>query len=378
MGKTIFFLVNNLSFLTSHRVHIVLEAKKKGYKVKIGYGELGGANLSYFLKRGIDCFFIPLQRNSKNPLKELRSVFAIWQIFSQLKPDIVHLITIKAYLYGGIAARLAKVPCVISAIAGLGILFNRNKLWNSFFQIVLFPLFKFAFNHPNQKIIVQNLNDKKILMNWISLERKKILLFNGSGVDLSMYTNLKESNEPVTICFASRLLKDKGVYDFVTAAKLIKKRGVEAKFLLAGNLDPGNPTSLSSKDLNQIKSEKNVDVIGFQKDIPSLYAKSHIICLPSFYGEGLPKALIEAAAASRPVVTTDIPGCRDAIIPKMTGLLVPAQDPKKLAIALMSLIANRKERISMGKAGRKLAEKKFDIKKIIKSHLEAYRELIES
>jgi glycosyltransferase involved in cell wall biosynthesis len=376
MKKTIFFLVNNLSFLKSHRIDVVLEAKKKDFKVIVGYGELGGASISFFLKRGVDCFPISLQRNSKNPFKELWSIFTIWQTFYKLNPDIVHLITIKPYLYGGIAARLAKIPCVVSSIAGLGILFNQNKLWNLCFQIILYPLFKFAFNHPNQKVIVQNQNDRKILMNWVNLDKKKILLLPGSGVDLSKYTKLKELNKIVTVCFASRLLRDKGVFDFACAAKLIQKRKIKAKFLLAGNLDPGNPTSLSFKDLNQIKNEKAVEVIGFQKDIPSLYAKSHIICLPSFYGEGLPKALIEAAAAGRAVVTTDTPGCRDAIIPNKTGLLVPAKDPQKLAKALISLITNHKERIIMGKAGRKLAEKKFSIHKIIKSHLKLYKELI--
>lgn len=376
MSKTILFFVNDLGFLISHRAHVVLEAKKKGFKVKIGYGNLGGAKKSFFLNKSIECFHVPLDRSSKNPFKELWSIFKIWQIFHKLKPDIVHLITIKPYLYGGIAARLAKVPRVISAVAGLGILFNQNKLWNLCFQIILFPLFKLAFNHPNQKVIVQNRNDKKILINWINLDVKKILLFNGSGVDLSKYTKPKESKGPVTVCFASRLLRDKGVYDFISAAKLIKKKGIAVKFLLAGDLDPGNSTSLSFKDLNKIKNEKNVKVLGFQKNVPSLYAESHIVCLPSFYGEGLPKTLIEAAAASRPIVTTDVPGCRDAIIHNKTGLLVPAKDPQKLAKALMSLIANRKKRIKMGKAGRKLAEKKFNIQRIIENHLKVYQERI--
>ena len=153
-------------------------------------------------------------------------------------------------------------------------------------------------------------------------------------------------------------------------------KNINAKFLLAGDLDPDNPTSLNDQDLQNIIEEKVVELLGYQKDIPALYARSHIICLPSFYGEGLPKALIEAAAAGRAVVTTDIPGCKDAIISNKTGLLVPAKNPQKLADTLEWLIKHHEERIAMGKAGRKFAEKEFPIEKIVQNHLNIYQELI--
>ena len=376
MKKNILILVNSLSFFISHRLEIAYAAKDKGYEVKVGYGELGNTNTAILSEKGIDCFHVPLERKSINPFKEMWSLFSIWRIFYRLKPDIVHLITIKAYLYGGIAARLARVPCVVSAIAGLGILFNQKKWRNFLFQKLLYPLFYLAFNHPNQRVIVQNLEDKKKLINWVGLDKKKILLFPGSGVNLSMFTNLSELNVVMTVCFASRLLRHKGVFDFVSAARIIKKRGIKAKFLLAGNLDLSNPTSLTHQDLNNIIKEKVVEVLGYQKDIPTLYARSHIVCLPSFYGEGLPKALIEAAAASRAVVTTDAPGCRDALTPNKTGLLVPVKNPEKLADALQWLIEHPKERVAMGKEGRKLAEKEFPIEKIVQNHLDIYQDLL--
>ena len=148
--------------------------------------------------------------------------------------------------------------------------------------------------------------------------------------------------------------------------------------MLAGNLDPGNLNSLTEEDLDNIKKEKVVEVLGYQNDIPALYARSHIVCLPSYYGEGLPKSLLEAAAASRAIVTTDNPGCREAIIPNKTGLLVPVKDPKKLADAIQWLIENPYERIAMGKAGRKLAKKEFRIQKIVQDHLDIYQELQEN
>jgi glycosyltransferase involved in cell wall biosynthesis len=377
MKKKIIFLVNNLSFFLSHRLEIALAAKDEGYDVKVVYGDQGNLNTKILTKKGITCFHVPLQRGGINLFMELRSIFSIWTIFYQFKPDIVHLITIKAYLYGGIAARITKVPCVVSAVAGLGILFNKKKLRNFFYQKLLYLIFKLSFSHSNQKVIFQNLDDRKKLSNWIGLDPKKTILFKGSGVNLSKFRKLSESkNNIIIVCFASRLLIEKGIWDYISAAKIIKKRGIKARFLLAGTIDPGNPTSITEIDLNNIIREKVVEVLGYQKDIPRLYEKSNIICLPSFYGEGLPKSLIEAAAASRAIVTTNHPGCRDAIIPYKTGLLVPVKNPQKLANALQWLIEHPKERIAMGKAARKFAKKNFQIKKIVQNHLDVYKELL--
>ncbi|OUU50715.1 MAG: hypothetical protein CBC25_07710 [Pelagibacteraceae bacterium TMED65] len=173
----------------------------------------------------------------------------------------------------------------------------------------------------------------------------------------------------------SRLLSDKGVYEFVLAANIIHKRNVSAKFLIAGGLDLKNPTGLSIKDLEKLKKNKNIKFLGHQKNIPSLYANSHIVCLPS-YREGFPKSLIEAAAASRAVVTTNVPGCRDSIIPNKTGLIVPVKNANKLANAIQFLIDNPKIRKSMGKSGRKLAETQFQIKRVVNIHLKIYQELL--
>ena len=293
-----------------------------------------------------------------------------------MKPDIAHLITIKAYLYGGIVSRITKVPSLVTAVAGLGILFNQKKLKNIFFQILLYPLFKIAFNHRNQKIIFQNKGDIKILKNWIGIGAKKIELIHGSGVNLSEFKKIEETNNKIiNICMASRLLHDKGVFDYISAARKIKEKGIKAIFYLAGDLDLQNSKSLSENDLYKIKIEKIVKYIGYQKDIAKLYAKSNIICLPSFYGEGLPKSLIEAAAASRAIVTTNVPGCRDAVISELSGLIIPPKNSKKLADAIEFLIKNPDIRISMGKAGRRLAEKKFSIQTVIKKHILIYDNL---
>ena len=365
-----------MSFFVSHRLPIAEESIAKGFKVAIGYGELGDTDPNLLKQKGFDVYSIPMHRGSINPLKDLKTFYYIWRFFKKESPDIVHLVTIKPYLYGGIVARLTRVPSVVSAVAGLGSLFVNNNLSNQFLRWLLNPLYRLAFNHSNQSVIVQNKDDAKVLIDWGALDLKKVRLLKGSGVKLEQFKNLDEPDGVPRVCFAARLLRDKGVYDFVSAARILKQRGVKAKFLLAGSLDIKSPTGLKINDINKLKEDGSVEVLGHQKNIVSLYEKSHIVCLPSYYREGLPKALIEAAAASRAIVTTDVPGCRDAIIKNKTGLLVPIKNPKKLADAIQWLIEHPQERVKMGEAGRKLAEKEFQIKKIVKKHLEIYQELI--
>ena len=352
-------------------------ALAKGFNVVIGYGEQGNIDLRPLLQKGFKMKYIPIYRGSINPLKDLKTIFYIWKFFKRERPDIIHLVTIKPYLYGGIISRIIGIPSVVSAVSGLGTLFISKDLKSSILRLLLYPVYKVAFNHFNQKVIFQNEDDLKVLVEWGILNSFKAKILRGSGIKLENFINLNDPGGIPTVCFAARLLRDKGVYEFVYAAKLLKERGVEAKFCLAGELDTTNPTGLNLDDLNKLKKDTFVEVLGYQKDIPALYASSHIICLPS-YREGLPKSLIEAAAASRAIVTTDVPGCRDAIIPNKTGLLVPAKDPQKLADALHWLIEHKQERIAMGKAGRKLAERDFPIEKIVQSHIDIFQELIKN
>lgn len=316
-----------------------------------------------------------MYRGGTNLLNDLKTCFNIWKFFKKEKPDIVHLIANKPYLYGGIISRILRVPSLLSTISGLGTLFVSKDLKIRFLRFILNPIYKLTFNHKNQIIIIQNKSDLKELVEWGVLNPIKTKLLKGSGVKIENYTHLDEPSGTPIICFAARLLRDKGVYEFISAGRLLKKRGIKVRLLLAGDLDENNRSGLSADDLAKLKEEASIEVLGYQKDIPKLYSKSHIICLPS-YREGLPKSLIEAAAASRAIVTTDVPGCRDSIISGKTGLLVPVKDHIKLADALQWLIEHPKERIAMGQAGRKLAEKEFIIEKIVKKHIEIYKELI--
>jgi glycosyltransferase involved in cell wall biosynthesis len=174
---------------------------------------------------------------------------------------------------------------------------------------------------------------------------------------------------------AARLLRDKGLLEFVEAARLLKSRGVAVVMRLIGSPDPGNPTSATQSELRGWSAERIVELPGYCTDIASQYAAAHIVCLPS-YREGLPKGLVEAAACGRAVVTSDVPGCRDAIDPNITGVLVPAKNPIALADAIQALIESPERRAQMGKAGRELAEQAFAIEKIVAQHMTIYRELL--
>ena len=376
-NKKILILVNNLNFFISHRLLTAKASLDKGYKVVVGYGELGGANTKLLDDHGFITKYIPMSRKGMNFLKELKTLFHIWKFFKNEKPDIVHLVSIKPYLYGGIISRILNITGLVSAVSGLGTLFIHNDLKFRFLRLLLYPVYKLAFNHNNQKVVLQNSDDLKKLVEWGVLNYANAIIIKGSGVDIDKFSILEEPPGIPTICFASRLIRDKGVYEFVSAASILRKRGVEARFLLAGDLDSNNLTGLKIQDLNNIKKQKNIEVLGYQRNIPKLYSISHIVCLPS-YREGLPKALIEAAAASRAIVTTDVPGCRDTIIPNKTGLLVPIKNPVKLADALQWLIENPKKRVQMGKAGRIYAEKEFKIDKISKNHLDIYEKLLKT
>ena len=376
MSNILLFFVNDLSFFISHRIDIALFAKDKGYNVKVVFGELGNSNIKLLSNAGIEIIQVPLKRGCINPFYELITFINVWKVFRKIKPNIVHLVTIKPYLYGGIIAVLLKVPCVVSAVTGLGNLFNRKKIFVILLQFLLYPFFRLAFNHPNQKVIVQNFEDKNFFVKWGVLNTEKVSLIRGSGVNLNEFKQIKEVDSIPTICLASRLLYDKGIFDYINAAQILKSKSVKVRFWLAGNLDFENPNGIKKNELENICQKGIVEYLGYQKNISKLYSHSHVICLPSYYGEGIPKSLIEAAAAARAIVTTNHTGCKDAIIPNKTGLLVPIKNPKKLADAILFLIKNPKTRISMGLAGRKFAKENFGIEKIVQSHMEIYKKLL--
>jgi glycosyltransferase involved in cell wall biosynthesis len=377
-SKTILVVVNDLAFFISHRLPIAMAAQKAGYSVHVAYGDLGKTGERDSVLQGFKLHSVPIQRGGTNPLADLRSVFLLWRLFRRLQPDLVHLVTIKPVLYGGIAARLARVPAVVSAMAGLGFVsIEKAGLKAAVLRRVVKPLFRWALGHTNQKLIFQNPDDRDQVLEITRVSSEQTQLIRGSGIDLSACPLLPEPDGPPIVAMASRLLRDKGVLEFVAAARLLRERGVSARFWLIGDLDMANPVSVSPQEVAAWQGEGVVECLGHRKDVPLLYAQAHIVTLPSYYGEGLPKSLIEAAACGRAVVTTDMPGCRDAIEPDVSGLLVPPRDVVALADAIERLIKDAPTRQAMGKAGRELAEREFGIEKVVEAHLKIYQELVD-
>lgn len=291
----------------------------------------------------------------------------------EVRPTVVHLVTIKPVLYGGVVARLLGLATV-AAVTGLGHAFTGGGFLKRSLQTFLLAWYRLALGSERCHVIVQNPSDELMLRTEVGIPKHQISLIEGSGVDLLHYQATPEPSGPVVVTMAARLLRDKGVFEFAEAARLVRARRPEVSFLLAGDPDPGNPSSLTAEDLKQLNQMGHVEICGYQNDIQSLFARSHIVVLPS-YREGLPKVLIEAAACGRAVITTDAPGCRDAVWKDRSGLIVPVRDPKALAEAIHELIEHPTLRKRMGSTGREFAEARFDLQRVIEVHLHIYHNL---
>lgn len=369
-ARRLLFVVNNPAFFMSHRLPVAQAAQRAGYDVHVA--TMDGPAVADIVALGMTHHVIPMTRSGKRPLQELGTLLALLRLFRRLRPRVVHLVTIKPVLYGGIAARLARVPGMVAAISGLGFVFLSNSLKMRLVRSVVARLYRLALGHPNSRVIFQNASDRDLLKSLGAVRDEQVVLLRGAGVDLDLCQALPEpAAPPVVATMVARLLRDKGVWEFVEAARLLRARGVPVTMRLVGGVDAGNPTSATPAEVEAWQREGCVEALGERSDVPQLYAASHIAVLPS-YREGLPKSLIEAAACGRAVVTTDVPGCRDAIDPDKTGLLVPVRDPQALADAIARLVDDAALRHSMGVAGRALAEREFNIERVARIHVELY------
>lgn len=369
MTKIILFVLNSPAFFLSHRLPLAIAAKQDGYEVHVA--TMRGDAAKIIVAEGLIFHELPLTRSGTNPLKELVLFAAIYNLLRRLKPDLIHLVTIKPVLYGGIAARLTRVPGVAAAVSGLGFIFLASGLKASILRTAVTSAYRLAFGKKNLKVIFQNSGDRDRFVSGGAVADKKTVLIRGSGVDLAQFSADKEPEGLPVVIMASRLLRDKGVMEYVEAVRLLKHGGINAKFLLVGDIDPHNPATLTKSELDGIREEGNIEILGHRSDIPELFANANIVVLPS-YREGLPRVLVEAAAAGRAVITTDAPGCRDAIDPDVSGLLVPVRDAQALASAMQRLIEDKALRLHMGKNSRELAEREFSIEKIVLEHMEIY------
>jgi len=369
--KQILYIINVDWFLISHFLPVVLEAKNRGYKVHIACGL---TNKQEFLENlGFIVHKLDISRSGTSIVKEFQSIIEIYKAIKCVNPEIVEFLTIKPVLYGGIISKLLPPRKKVFYITGLGYVFIQNGFKDIVVRNIVKSLYRIALSGKSTSVITENIFDKSLLNSLNILDNTQIKVIKGAGVDLKKYAYSEENDDRVTVVMASRLLRDKGVYEYLEAAKIIKEKGLNVNFELYGDSDEGNPTAVTKDELEQIQEGGYVQVNGFTSNVANVFSNSNIIVLPS-YREGFPKVLVEAAACGRAIVTTDVPGCRDAIEVNITGLLCKVKDAQSLASAIEKLVLNTTLRNEMGKAGRVLAEREFSINKILLEHFNTYEE----
>ena len=367
------FVVNVDWFFISHRLPIALAAIEHGYSVHIATGLTD--RLAELQQHGLIVHPLKMDRSSTGLHGVLRNLLELWQVFKSVRPDVIHLVTIKPVLLGGIVARLTRMPAVVAAVSGLGFVFIDKGLKASIRRWLIGTLYRLALGHRTMKVIFQNRDDLRSVTELAPLSDRKVAMIRGSGVDLASYAHLPLPEGAPVVVLAARLLVDKGVREFVEAARSLKSRSCPARFVLVGTVDLANPASLTQPEVDAWVKEGVVEWWGHRSDMPGVLSAARIVVLPS-YREGMPKVLLEAAACGRAVITTDVPGCRDVIEPGVTGLLVPVRNAVALADAMEDLINDPAGCIELGNAGRKLAETAFDVRQVVEKHMHIYEELI--
>lgn len=346
-------------YFLSHRLRLAREAARRGLKVTIATGP--GEQGQRIRDEGFDHVVFPLQRRSLELRREAATVRSLTSLMRRLKPSLVHLVAAKPIMYGNIAAALAGSPPVLSAVAGLGYLYLGDGLGRRALRVAYETTFR-ALVRPRAlaRVLVQNPDDAALLLKRKMVRAEQLLCVTGSGVDLEQFAFKPEPQaQAIVVLMHSRMLWDKGVGELVEAARRLRARNVPSFVVrLAGEPDPHNPASIPPEQLRAWSEEGVVEWIGRSADIPSELARCHIACLPS-YREGAPLSLLEAAACGRPIVATDVPGCREAVRHELNGLLVPAREAEGLAHALERLIRDADLRRSFGACGRERAEREF-------------------
>lgn len=368
------FFVFSIDYqLISHRKKVVEAAIQNGYIVTVvakdtGYrGEI----------ESLGCRFIdlPINRVGTNIIEELKTLRFLYRLYRQERPDIVHHVSIKVSLWGGLAARLARVKGVVNAINGLGVFFESGEL-DSFVKKIFMRVIKFSNNRKNCVTIFQNNDDKSFFVNNKGIRSEQCRMINGSGVDLVEFSEAAANTEyPLKFLFTSRMVEEKGVLDIIEAAKKLRNE-YESKicFQLCGLIE-SNPKAISKDVLDKECDGRYLQYLGQRNDVPKLLRECAVVLLPSYYREGIPKSLIEATAIGRPIITCDWIGCRETVVDGKNGFLIPIKSPEFLAEKIRLLVNDESLRVAMGKESRKIAESKFSVDEVIKRHLVIYKEL---
>ncbi len=330
-----------------------------------------------FASQGLRWIQWDLGRQSIAPWSEISSLRQIYTIYKREKPDLVHHHTIKPVLYGTLAARLAGVPAVVNSITGRGYIFQGEDRRARWLKRLVLPIYRLAFNSPRCGVIFENETDRQYFITHRLASAGRTWLIEGVGVDPQRFAPQPEPEGVPVVMLAARMLWDKGIGVLVEAARTLRAE-MPVRVVLVGTPDPGNPGTVTTQTLEQWHAEGVIEWWGWQPDMPEIYNRSHIVTLPTMYGEGVPTTLLEAAACGRPLVATDIPGCRQVVMDGHNGFLVPANDARALALALKRLASDTALRGRMGVASRQLVMEKFTHAQVNAATLQVYQHILGS
>ena len=364
------FVITEDWFFTSHFLERGAAAVRAGYEVAVATRPTTKVPLieSY----GMRVIPIDFSRRGLNPFRELRTALRLRHIVRQFRPDIIHNVALKPVVTGTFGELLAGATGIVNAPVGMGHVFTADSHGSRLVRPMLKFLLRRLLNPRGSRVIIENEDDLRDLVAGGFVRPDAISLVRGAGVDVNAFIPGPEPAAPITVLLVARMLRDKGILEFVEAARRVRATRPDTQFVIAGSPDDGNPSSFRESDMRWWESEGNVRCLGFREDIAELLAACHIACLPS-YREGLPKSLLEAAAAGKPIVTTDVPGCRTVVHDGINGLLVPPRDAEALADAITRLVEDPPLRERLGKAGRQRAEAEFSCATITKQTLDVYR-----
>ena len=365
------FILNDAPFFVTHRLSLAIAARNLGFEVHVAapHDTAAAATVE---RAGILLHDIPLKRGTRSPLGELRLIGSLAKLIRMLRPDLIHAVSMKPILYGSSMARLMGVPAVVNAVTGLGHLFLIRGLLGQLQRGIIKRIYKFALGHHNSRAIFQNPDDLNLFIGNNLVDSNTALIIKGTGVDMEVFKLLEEpSGEPV-VMFPARVIGDKGIHEFIEAARKLKGKELAVRFVIVGRTDPDNPTDVGEPTIRQWEREGLVEWWGFSSNMAETLPKAHIICMPS-YREGLPRVLIEAAACGRAVVTADVPGCREIVKDGENGLIVPVRDAVATAKAVHRLVENIDMRKCMSIRAREIAEAEYAVSKFVSDTFAVYK-----
>ena len=373
-APTILYLVTEDWYFVLHRLPIARQAYNNGCRIivvtRIGeYGEL-------LEKENFEVENLDWERKSVNPVQALLDLRKIKDIYDRYRPDIVHHIAIKPSIFGSIVALRSGPQCIVNNLAGLGSVFSDKGLRNRILRFILMASFRILFKQSNTVTIVENRDDRDFLLKRIGLAADSVALIRGIGVNTAIFDCSPEPEGKPVVTMVSRLLWSKGVGILVEAARILVSRGASVTIRLVGTPDISNRDTVSEEQLQRWNDEGVVEWVGHKDDIAQTWRNTNIAVLPSYYREGVPRTLLEAASCCRALITTDMPGCREIVQHGVNGLLVPPQDPHALADAIEKLIGEPQLRSSMGLAGRSLVEKEFSEDYVVRETYALYERLL--